>query len=85
MNILKKSFVTEIQESKYGALGTITMWWLLGGTVMGAWLIPCDLSHDHIGHTHRSCDRSHWISHAPITAPLVATTGGTPLDGTKVL
>ena len=58
------SMVKDLKQSKYGVSETITMWWLLGGAVMGAWLIPCDLSHDHIDHSHRSCDRSCGISHA---------------------
>ena len=40
------------------------MQWLLGGAGVRAWLFPHDLSHDLIGHTHRSCDRSCGISYA---------------------
>ena len=50
-------------ESKYVVLETITMWWPLGGAGVGEWIFPYDLSHDHIGHTHRSRDRSCGISH----------------------
>ena len=62
-------------ESKHGVSGIIMMWWLLGGAGVGAWLFPCDLSCDHIGHAHKVM----WEQPHP------QTRGGTPLDGTKVV